>query len=503
MRSNCILGVPRPGDRLPQFISSPAPEPEAPVQALRPLCVDLDGTLVKSDTLVDSLLALLRTRPLLAFRLTGHLLHGKAAFKAIVTESVSLDVAHLPYNHELLRFLQQEHAQGRAIYLATGADVQLARRVAAHLGIFSGVLGSDGATNLTGSKKLAGLRNHLGAAPFDYIGNSSPDLPLLAQATEAMVANPSLALRMRLRARGIHPTRRFQERRHPLASLLNAVRLHQWAKNLLIFVPLLLSHALSVGKLLTALAAFCCFSLTASAAYIVNDLLDIDADRRHPRKRLRPFASGDLQAFTGIGIATIFLLLGLLGGHLLPGGFYAWLLLYLATSLTYSVYLKRIALVDVLVLSGLYILRLLAGSAATQTPISHWLAGFSMFLFLSLAIVKRFTELENLRASNTTPRNGRGYLLADLPQMRGFGTASAYAAVVVFAIYISGPDVVKLYHVPKLLWLITPLMILWLNRVWLLASRGELDEDPVTFALTDRMSQLIGLAVVVIAWLAL
>lgn len=484
-------------------ILEPIPPPVDPIAEVRPLCVDLDGTLVKSDSLIDSLLALLRTHPLLAFKLPGHLLHGKAAFKAAVTGSVSLDVAHLPYNFKLLRFLQQEHAQGRPIYLATGADIQLARRVAAHLGIFSGVLASDGATNLTGSKKLAGLRSHLGAVPFDYVGNSSPDLPMLAQATEAMVANPSLALRMRLRARGIRPARSFQERSHFLRSLLKAVRLHQWAKNLLIFVPLLLSHALSVGKLLTALAAFCCFSLTASAAYIVNDLLDIESDRHHPRKRLRPFASGDLQALTGIGIAAIFLLLGLLGGRLLPGGFYAWLLLYLATSLTYSVYLKRIALVDVLVLSGLYILRLLAGSAATQTPISHWLAGFSMFLFLSLAIAKRFTELENLRASNTTPRNGRGYLLADLAQMRSFGTASAYAAVVVFAIYISGPDVMKLYHQPRLLWLITPLMILWLNRVWLLASRGELDEDPVTFALTDRMSQLIGLAVVVIAWLAL
>jgi 4-hydroxybenzoate polyprenyltransferase len=474
-----------------------------PIAALRPLCVDLDGTLVKSNTLIDSLLALLRTNPVLVLKLPGQLLHGKAAFKAFVTASVSLDVAHLPYNHEVLRFLQQQHAQGRAIYLSTGADVHLASRVAAFLDIFSGVLGSDGATNLTGWKKLDGLRNCLGAGPFDYIGNDTPDLPLLAHANEAMVANPSLALRIRLRARGIRPAKEFLQRRHPIASLMKAVRLHQWAKNLLIFVPLLLSHALSTGKLLMAVTAFCCFSLTASAAYIANDLLDIEPDRRHPRKRLRPFASGDLQAFTGICIAAVFLLMGLLGARLLPGGFFGWLLLYLTTTLAYSGYLKRIALVDVLVLSGLYILRLLAGSAATQTPISHWLAGFSMFLFLSLAIVKRFAELENLRASNSTPKNGRAYLLADLSQMRSFGTASAYAAAVVFAIYISGVDVVKLYRQPRLLWLIMPLMILWLNRVWLLASRGELDEDPVTFALTDRMSQLIGVAVLVIAWLAL
>lgn len=476
---------------------------ESTTTNLRPLCVDLDGTLVKSDTLVDSLLVLLRTRPALVFKLPSQLLHGKAAFKAFVTQSISLDVAYLPYNRQLLQFLQQERAQGRKIYLATGADLALAQRVATHLGIFTGVLASDGAANLTGNKKLLSLRKLLNSAAFDYIGNDTLDLPLLASASEPMVANPSLWLRLRLWALGIRPAREFHERRHPLKSLLKAVRLHQWAKNLLIFVPLLLAHGLTVGRLLTALLAFCCFSLTASATYIVNDLLDIEADRLHPQKRRRPFASGDLSAFAGLGSAAVFLLLVLSGARLLPPAFYAWLLLYLASTLAYSLYLKRIVLVDVLMLSGLYILRLLAGSAATQTPISHWLAGFSMFLFLSLAIAKRFAELENLRASGATPRNSRGYLLADLDQLRSFGTAAAYAAVVVFAIYISGLDVMKLYRHPRLLWLMVPLMILWLNRVWLLASRGQLDEDPVAFALTDRMSLLIGAAVAAIALFAL
>ena len=468
-----------------------------------PLCVDLDGTLVKSDTLIDSLLAMMRTHPVLVFKLPGRLLRGKAAFKAFVTESVSLDVAHLPYNRPLLQYLQHERAQGRPIFLATGADVRLANRVAAHLGIFTGVLGSDGATNLTGEKKLDRLRDRLGAGEFDYIGNDTPDLPLLAHAHEPMVTNPSLGLRMGLRSRGIKPTREFLERRHPVKSLVKAVRVHQWAKNLLIFIPLFCSHAVTAGKLLTALAAFCCFSLTASSAYIVNDLLDIEADRRHPRKSRRPFASGDLSALSGLAVVAVFLAAALVGARLLHGQFLAWLLIYLAATLTYTWYLKRIALLDVLALSGLYIMRLLAGAAATQTPISHWLAGFSMFLFLSLAIVKRFAELENLRATSVTPKNGRGYVLADLDQLRSFGTASAFAAVVMFANYINGSDVVKIYHQPGRLWLIMPLMILWLCRVWLLASRGELDEDPVAFALTDRMSQLIGVAVLGIAWLAL
>lgn len=488
---------------MPQSISSPIPETEARFGVLRPLCVDLDGTLVKSDTLVDSLLALLRADPMMALKLPGRLVGGKAAFKGFVTEAVSLDVVHLPYNGALLKYLHQEHDRGRTIYLATGADVRLAKRVAGHLGIFTDVLGSDGATNLTGANKLDSLRTRLNSAAFDYIGNDTPDLPLLAQATEAMVANPSRGLRRKLKARGIRPAHAFKESEPAFKSAWRAARPHQWAKNLLIFVPLLCSHALSTGKLLTALAAFCCFSLTASSAYIGNDLLDMEADRRHPRKRLRPFAAGDLSAFAGTVIAALFLVAGLVGAYLLPGRFFACLLMYLGTTLAYSLYLKRIALVDVLALSGLYILRLLAGGTVTQTPISHWLAGFSMFLFLSLAIAKRFAELENLRASNSVPRNGRGYLVNDLDQLRSFGTASAYAAVVVFAIYISGPDVVKLYHQPRLLWLTVPLMILWLNRVWLLASRGEMDEDPVAFALTDSMSQVIGIVVVLVALAAL
>jgi 4-hydroxybenzoate polyprenyltransferase len=264
-----------------------------------------------------------------------------------------------------------------------------------------------------------------------------------------------------------------------------------------------LSHSFTIHRLLIALLAFGCFSAIASATYIVNDLLDIESDRRHPKKRFRPFASGDLSAFTGAALAAALVLLALAGAHFLPVSFSGWLLLYLGMTLAYSTYLKRIPLVDVLILSGLYTLRLLAGSAATGSHISHWLGGFSVFLFFSLAIAKRFAELENLNNSGSAPRNGRGYILADIDQLRSFGTSSAFAAVVIFAIYISGSEVSKLYRNPTLLWLIMPLMILWLCRVWLLASRGELHEDPVVFALTDRMSLLIGAAVAAVALVAI
>jgi 4-hydroxybenzoate polyprenyltransferase len=302
--------------------------------------------------------------------------------------------------------------------------------------------------------------------------------------------------------RGIRPTRTFAERSGSLRSALRAMRPHQWAKNLLIFLPVLLAHVRAPNRLLSALLAFFCFSFTSSSAYIVNDLFDIEADRRHPQKRLRPFAAGDLPAIAGIGMVAVLLLLAFSGARLLPLAFTASLLLYLGTTLAYSWYLKRIALVDVLVLSGLYTLRLYAGSAATDSHISHWLASFSIFLFFSLAIVKRFAELQNLRSTGLPPHNGRGYLVADTDQLRSFGTASAFAAVMVFAIYISSSDVVVLYHRAQLLWLIMPLLILWLCRVWLLASRGELNEDPLVFAFTDRMSLGLGMAVAAITLLA-
>lgn len=470
---------------------------------LRPLCVDLDGTLVKSDTLVDSLLVMARKRPSLLLALPGQLLRGKAAFKAFVTEAISLDVVHLPYNRKLLRYLEQQHQQGREIYLATGANIGLAQRVAAHLGIFKDVLGSDGDLNLTGNHKLEHLRSNIGRGEFDYIGNSTPDLPLLAVSTEPMVANPSIALRVLLHMRKIRPVIEFRERRHSVSALFRAMRPHQWSKNLLLLVPLLLSHSVSAKLLIDGLLAFCSFSLSASGTYIVNDLFDIESDRHHHQKRKRPFAAGDLSPVTGAAAAALFLLLAFALTRDLPAAFSAWLLLYVVATVSYSTFLKRIPIVDVLVLSGLYTLRLLAGSSATGSHISHWLGGFSVFLFFSLAIAKRFAELENLNASNSVPRNGRGYILADLEQLRAFGTSSAFAAILVFANYISGSDVVILYRNSTLLWLIVPLMILWLCRVWLLASRGKLHEDPVVFALTDGMSLLIGAATIAVALLAI
>jgi 4-hydroxybenzoate polyprenyltransferase/phosphoserine phosphatase len=465
----------------------------------RPLCVDLDGTLVKSDTLVDSLLLLVRSQPLQAALAPLALRGGKAAFKAQVSSRVSLDVNHLPWNRRLLDYLSEQRGMGRKLYLTTGADARVAQRVADHLGLFEEVLASDGETNHTGNHKLASLQERFPEYGFDYVGNARPDVPLLAQCGEAMVANPTRSLRSQIRSRKIHVSRRFDDRQTAGKSFFKAIRVHQWAKNILIFVPLLLAHALKLPLLVNALLAFLFFSLCASATYIVNDLLDIEADRRHPKKRNRPFAAGDLSAASGIAIVVVFLAVALTGAAFLPRAYIGSLIVYLVATLAYSLRLKRVVLVDVLLLSGLYTLRLVAGAAAVRVAISPWFAAFSVFLFLSLAIVKRFSELQNVRAKGGSLANGRGYLLTDIEQLRTFGTGSGLAAVVIFALYINGGDVTGLYRHQGRMWLIMPLLIFWIFRVWLLASRGDLDEDPVIFTVTDRISLLIFLAIAVIA----
>jgi 4-hydroxybenzoate polyprenyltransferase/phosphoserine phosphatase len=482
------------------------------------LCVDLDGTLVKSDTLVDSTLALARNHPIALLNLPRWLAQGKAALKLHITSAVQLDVAHLPYNRELLQYLEQQKAAGRLIYLATAANAVLAQRIADHLGLFTGVLASDSKVNLAGNNKLLAFQSRFGDN-FAYIGNARADLPLLKSCKQPMVANPTAGLRSALQSAHITPVRTFAERVSPFKAWPKAIRLHQWAKNVLIFVPLLLAHAWAPGILAAAALAFLSFGLCASATYIVNDLLDLESDRQHPRKRLRPFASGDLSALSGFLVIVLFLAaslaLAMLVPHVIaalspqllilikPHYFLLWLGIYLATTLAYSLRLKRSVMVDVIVLSGLYTIRIIAGSAATGIAVSTWLGSFSIFFFLSLAFVKRFAELENLRERGGAKASGRGYHVTDIEQLRSFGSASGYASVVVLTLYISTLEAAQLYQHTRRLWLLVPVLLLWISRLWLTASRGQLDEDPVVYAITDRRSLLMGVLVLAIVFSAL
>jgi 4-hydroxybenzoate polyprenyltransferase len=486
-----------------------------------PLCVDLDGTLVKSDTLVDAILLLLRQQPRSPLHWPRWLLGGRAGFKREITNRAVVEVEHLPYNEPLLAYLQQEKARGRSIYLATAADQAFAEQVAAHVRLFDGVLASDGTKNLAGANKLRAFEERFPGG-FTYIGNALPDRTLLRASHQPMAANPHRSLRKALGRDGTVLHREFNDRKSPPKVLLKAIRLHQWSKNVLVFLPAVLAHDLSPRSLGVCLLAFLSVSFCASATYLMNDLLDIEADRRHPRKRHRPFAAGDLSPIVGAMVIASFFVVAILlaiavphlyaalrgpsgarGALIPPHQFLVWLGVYTVTTLAYSFALKRIALVDVLVLSGLYTVRILAGSAAAGVPVSAWLGAFSIFFFLSLAFVKRFSELGLMIEGGRTKASGRGYQTTDIEQLRSFGTGSAFASVVVLTMYISNLAAANLYGHVNRLWLLVPVLLLWISRVWLLASRGELHEDPVVYAITDRTSWLLGAVSAAVVWSAL
>lgn len=478
---------------------------ETSIDSSRPLCVDLDGTLIATDALWESLLLLVKSKPLSLLSLPLWLLKGKAHFKRQIAERVKLNPASLPYRENVLSFLKKEQETGREIVLATAADETVAQGVAAHLGIFSEVLASDGAINLSGQRKLAALKKHSGTNGFDYIGDAGVDLPLWQAAHRAYLVQPSTALHNKAR-RVASVVGVFTEKKNNLFSLLKALRIYQWVKNILLFVPLLMAHKVIEADLnLQALYAFVAFSLCASCVYIVNDLLDLEADRLHPHKRHRPFAAGVLPIKAGVLTAPLLLVASFtIAAVFLPLNFFIVLGLYFLLTTAYSFHLKRVLIVDVLVLAGLYTLRLFAGGIATSVPISPWLLAFSMFFFLNLAFVKRFSELHLMQESKQTKSKGRGYVVGDIDLFRSIGPASGYLSVVVLCFYINSREVVLLYKHPELLLLIGPFLLYWITRMWLWALRGKMSDDPIVFAAKDPASYVIGALVagiMIMAWL--
>jgi 4-hydroxybenzoate polyprenyltransferase len=458
----------------------------------RPLCVDLDGTLLRTDTLHESLLLLVAHNPLHLFRLPLWLLRGKAAFKREVAARVVPDPATLPHDPRVLELLNASGDRPRV--LCTAADRAIADAVAGHLGLFDEVLASDGERNLSGSRKAEALAERFGERGFDYVGNGHEDIAVWRRCARAWVVNAPAAVERG--ARDVAEVAGVLPRTHrPWRALIAAMRPHQWLKNLLVFVPLLASHRLTdPGALVAAVLAFAAFCACASAIYIVNDLLDLQADRAHPRKRKRPFARGDANIPAGTAMATLLAIAGLSVAWQVSPEFFALLAGYILATSAYSLRLKRVIMTDVVVLAGLYTLRILGGALAIDGRLSFWLLAFSMFLFFSLAMLKRATELAAMKVSGAERSAGRGYRVHDLPMIQALGAASGYIAVLVFALYINSPESLALYGRPQWLWLICPLLLYWVGRVWLLAHRGDMHDDPVVFAATDRTSQCIAAA---------
>ena len=462
-----------------------APEPVTVHK--NPLVVDLDGTLIRSDMLVESAFALASAAPLRAARAALALTRGQAALKAAIAGHAQVDLDALPFNHALLDLLRAEKAAGRRIYLASASNEAFVHAIADKLALFDGVFASNAHTNLKGSAKAAALTAAFGPKGFDYAGNSTADLPVWDAAGGVIAVNASPSLQATVRRRfptaTIMPTPPVRP-----AEYLRALRVHQWLKNLLIFVPAFTSHHFDAPSAFACLVAFLSFSLCASSVYLLNDLLDLGNDRLHPTKRLRPFASGSVDLLHCIVMLGATLAASIVIALFLPWQFLLVLAVYYALTLSYSVYLKRQATLDVVTLACLYGIRLQAGAVAVDVILSPWLLTFSIFLFLCLALVKRITELIDRRDSAAGDPSGRGYRLADLSILQTMATASGYVAVLIFALYINSPAVAALYRAPQLMWVIPMILLYWISRIMILTHRGEMHDDPVLFAARDRTS---------------
>lgn len=458
-----------------------------------PLIVDLDGTLIHADMLHESALRTLRDRPLDVLRMPMWLMKGKALLKQRLA-GAAFDAASLPYNLELVAWLRQQKADGRKLILCTASDVAIATEIANYLELFDEVMASDGILNLAGSNKAAALEQRFGQAGFDYVGNSTADLHVWRRARRAVVVNAAPALAAEA-AGHCAVERVFAAPARGFSAWRKVFRVHQWLKNLLLFIPMFASHQItSPATWMALILAFVSFSLCASTVYIANDLLDLESDRQHPRKRKRPFASGAVPTWMGVVLAPFLLAASLGLAWLIGPSFLNWLIVYFVLTCAYSFGLKRLILVDCLVLAVLYTLRIIAGAAAADNLLSFWLLAFSVFLFLSLAFVKRYAELQVQMAHGKEKVHGRGYFTSDAPLIQMLGVTSGIASALVLALYLNSEAVLQLYLLPEAVWGAVPVMLFWVSWIWMKAHRAEMHDDPLVFAVKDKASLLSGVA---------
>jgi len=478
-------------------------EPQQPMAAAPPLVVDLDGTLIYSDSLLEGCMQLWRSEPFRIAFLPFWLLRGRAGFKAEIANRVSLDASLLPYNQPLIEHLREQRRYGPVV-LCTAADHRFAQAVADHLNLFDDVMATADAVNLKGHNKAHALVARYGKGGFDYAGNDTPDLAVFAQARRAITVNPSAALKRRFAEVHNREDGPSGNSESPWFAHWRALRPYQWVKNLLVYVPLLaVFNRSKASALIPATIAFVAFCMIASSVYLLNDLLDLRSDRLHPRKRTRPLAAGSLPIVNGLLLIPLLLL----GGFALAVSV-SWLFVgvmagYLLLTVGYTFWLKRVPLLDTLMLAGLYTLRILAGAAAISVVPSVWLLSFSMFLFLSLALAKRHSELMELQASVTAESiPGREYRAGDLMVLISQGSASGYSAVLVLALYIDSDAVRAQYRHPEIIWLICPLVLYWINKLWLNSQRREIYDEPIVWAMRNRVSRGIALVSVLLLLVA-
>lgn len=453
------------------------------------LVVDLDGTLLRSDMLHESFWSAfgrdLRSPVLSMAALSG----GRPSLKRHLATASAVEAATLPYDAKVIAFVQEWRASGGKTALVTASDRDFADAIAKHLGIFDEVHGSDGKLNLKGERKGQFLEERFGSKGFAYMGDSKADLPVWKRAAKAITVNAPAALR-REAERVCQSVEHVVTDTKSVKPYIKALRPHQWLKNMLVFLPMLAAHKLDSQTLLLSLLGFVCFSLVASSVYVLNDLLDLAADRAHPRKKDRPFASGNIPIAHGTWMAAGLLLLGgLLAISISPSFLLAMVAYYLLTT-AYSLHLKRRIVIDICVLAGLYTARIIAGGVATDIPLSVWLLAFSVFIFLSLAAVKRQAELIDSADRGSLKASGRGYHVDDLPIISMIAIGAGYVSALVMMLYVNSPAVVELYAHPEALWGVSAVLLYWITRTVMVAHRGHMHDDPVVYAAKDRISQM-------------
>ena len=462
--------------------------PEIKEEQKVPIFVDLDGTLLKTDTIFELLILLIRNHFLHCFKIPWWLLRGRAHCKSQISRFVALDPPSLPYNTRFLNYLKKKRRQGHELYLATGSYQSEAQAIADYLGIFSGVLATDGTQNLVGEKKLAAIQAQMGSEPFAYAGNSLPDLAIWRHSEQAILVSPMPGLR-KSAAQLTNIEAYFARPRSAANALWRGLRIYQWIKNLLIFVPVIAAHEFTdIRKLGLSALGFVAFSLIASTVYLINDLLDLQNDRHHVIKRKRPFANGDLPLWSAFLLAPILLVTGFSIATLLNPTFTICLAAYLMATTLYSAKLKSLPVVDVISLALLYTIRVIAGGLVTDLNVSLWLLGFCCFFFFSLALAKRSTELAMTIRKGTALKTGRDYHPQDLPLINALGVSTSCMAVLILAIYVASPAVSARYNSPHILWLLCVTVLYWVARIWIVTNRGKMHHDPIVFAVRDRAS---------------
>jgi 4-hydroxybenzoate polyprenyltransferase len=464
----------------------------------KPLCVDLDGTLIQTDTLLESMLLAAKQKPIAILLFLFWILKGRAYLKKKTAEISIPDATLLPYKANVIEYVRKEKVRGRKIVLATATNKKIAESVSGYLGIFDEVIATENDKNLRSKNKSEVLTELYGEKGFDYIGDSRADINVWKSASGAILVEPSRNLLKKAKLVS-NVIKVFDKDKNTFKLFIKEIRIHQWIKNILIFFPFLMAHKLDVNILFQALYAFASFSLIASFVYVLNDVLDLESDRIHPRKRKRPLASGNLSIDSGILLAPLLLLGGLaIGIFLLPIEFLYILITYIVLTTAYSFILKKIIILDAIVLACLYTLRLIAGANAVDVDVSPWLLGFSIFFFLSLAIMKRYTELHTLLEQNKTRASGRGYRTDDISFLKTIGPSTGFLSILIFALYVNSEKVVSLYNTPELLWLTLLCLLYWIGRIWLKTQRGEMEDDPIVFTVKDPVSYVIGLIVVLL-----